>query len=119
MVNLSNSHFHAYQQHREIVRGCCAVLFETTTEPDNNAVKLIAFGVDSGLLILLDPGVITGALVALETDHAVITALSKVQLPTCYTQKVLFKTQKSPGNVSTVLQNRTTPDQQKFAAVLG
>ncbi len=54
-MNLSNRHFHAYAQHRDVLRGVCAALFNTTTDPEINA----AFGVDDGLPILLDPGVIT------------------------------------------------------------
>ena len=119
VVRLGNSHFHAHQQHRDVLRRCVAALFETSTENEINAVKFIVFGVDQGLPILRDPGVITGAMVGLDTDHPVITALSKVPLPSCYTQRVLFETPKSPATVSTVLHNRTTPDQQKFAALLG
>ena len=119
VVRLGNSHFHAHQQHRDIVRRCVAALFEASTECEINAVKFIVFGVDQGLPILRDPGVITGAMVGLDTDHPVITALSKVPLPSCYTQRVLFETPKSPATVSTVLHNRTTPDQQKLAALLG
>ena len=119
LVNLSNSHFHAHQQHRDIVRRCVAALFEASTECEINVVKFMVFGVESGLPILRDPGVITGAMVGLDTDHPVITALSKVPLPSCYTQRVLFETPKSPATVSTVLHNRTTPDQQKLAALLG
>ena len=119
VVNLSNSHFHAHQQHRDIMRRCVAALFETSTEPEINAVKFIVFGVENGLPILRDPAVITGAMVGIDTDHPVITALSKVPLPSCYTHRVLFETPTSPANVSTVLHNRTTPDQQKLAALLG
>ena len=119
VVRLGNSHFHAHQQHRDIVRRCVAALFEASTECEINAVKFIVFGVDQGLPILRDPGVITGAMVGLDTDHPVITALSKVPLPSCYTQRVLFETPKSPATVSTVLHNRTTLDQQKLAALLG
>ena len=78
LVNLSNSHFHPFQQHRDIIRRCCAALFEATTECEINSVKFITFGVVGGLQILRDPGVITGAMVALETDHPLIAALSKV-----------------------------------------
>ena len=119
VVKLGNSHFHAHQQHRDVLRRCVAALFETSTENEINAVKFIVFSVDQGVPILQDPAVITGALVGMDTDHPVITALSKVPLPSCYTHRVLFETPKSPANVSTVLHNRTTPDQQKLAALLG
>ena len=119
VVRLGNSHFHAHQQHRDIVRRCVADLFKTTAEKEINAVKWIVFGTEAGMSILRDPGVITGEVVGLDSDHPVITALSKVPLPSCYTQRVLFETPKCPANVSTVLHNRTTPDQQKFAALLG
>ena len=121
LINLSNSHFHVFQQHHDIIRRCCAAFFDATTEPEINAVEFITFGVDNRLPILRDPGVITGAMVALETDHPVIAALSKVQLPICYTQRVLFEIPRCAAGVSTVLHNlnRTTPDQQKFAALLG
>ena len=119
LVNLSNSHFHAHQQHRDIVRRCVADLFKTTAEKEINAVKWIVFGTEAGMSILRDPGVITGEVVGLDSDHPVITALSKVPLPSCYTQRVLFETPKCPANVSTVLHNRTTPEQQNLAALLG
>ena len=115
LVNLSNSHFHAHQQHRDIVRRCVADLFKTTAEKEINAVKWIVFGTEAGMSILRDPGVITGEVVGLDSDHPVITALSKVPLPSCYTQRVLFETPKCPANVSTVLHNRTTPEQQILA----
>ncbi len=57
-------------------------------------------------------------MIAVETDHPVMIALSKVQLPTCYKQRVLSKTPKCAGNVFTVLHNRTIPNQQKFSALL-
>jgi hypothetical protein len=119
LMNLSNTHFHAYAQHRDVLRGFCTALFETTTEPEINAVKLEAFGVDDGLPILRDPGVITGAVLAVDTDHPVMIALSKTPLPSCYTQRVLFEPPKCAGNVSTVLHNRTTPEQKKFSALIG
>jgi len=119
MISLSNSHFHAHAQHRDVMRGFITPLFEQTTDPEINAVKLDAFGVSNGLPILRDPGVITGAVPDVENDHPVLIALSRVPLPTCYTQRVLFETPKCAGNVSTVLHNRNTPDQQKFSALLG
>ncbi len=108
LMNLSNTHFHAYAQHRDVLRGFCTALLETTTNPEINAVKLEAVGVDDGLPILLDPGVITGAMLAVDTNHPVMIALSKTLLPSCYTQRVLFEQQKCACNVSTVLHNSTT-----------
>ena len=68
---------------------------------------------------ILCPRVISGAMLAVKTDHPVMIALSKIQLPTCYTQKVLIETLKCAGNVATVLHNSNTLDQQKFTALLG
>lgn len=119
LITLSNTHFHAYAQHRDVMRGLCAALFETTADPEIDAVKLEAFGVSDGLPILHDAKVVTGAMLPSAADHPVMTALSRVQIPTCYTQRVLFEPAKCAANVSTVLHNRTTPDQQKFAALLG
>jgi len=45
LMNLSNTHIHAYAQHRDVLRGFCSALFELTTCPEMNAVKLEAFGV--------------------------------------------------------------------------
>ena len=85
-----------------------------------NAVKLEAFGVADGFPILRDPAVISGTILAVETqDHPVMIALSKTPLPTCYTQRVLFEQPKCANTVSTALHNRTAPEQKKFSALLG
>jgi len=119
LMNLSNTHFHAYAQHRDVLRGFCSALFELTTCPEMNAVKLEAFGVADGFPILRDPAVIAGTILAVDTDHPVMIALSKAPLPTCYTQRVLFEQPKCAGTVSTALHNRTLPEQKKFSALLG
>ena len=119
LMNLSNTHFHAYAQHRDMLRGFCSALFELTTCPEMNAVKLEAFGVADGFPILRDPAVIAGTILAGDTDHPVMIALSKTPLPTCYTQRVLFEQPKCAGTVSTALHNRTLPEQKKFSALLG
>jgi len=119
LMNLSNTHFHAYAQHRDVLRGFCSALFELTTCPEMNAVKLEAFGVADGFPILRDPAVIAGTILAVDTDHPVMIALSKAPLPTCYTQRVLFEQPKCAGTISTALHNRTLPEQKKFSALLG
>jgi hypothetical protein len=119
LMNLSNTHFHAFSQHRDVLRGFCAALFESTNCAEMNAVKLEAFGVADGQPILLDPAVITGTMLAGEGDHPVMIALSKTPLPTCYTQRVLFEQPKCANTVSTALHNRTAPEQKKFSALLG
>ncbi len=72
---------------------------------------------DDGLHILGDPGVITGVMLAVDTDQQVMIALSRTLLPSCYTQRVLFDD--AGCIVSTVLHNSTTPEQKKFSALLG
>ena len=119
MIMLSNSHFHAHAQHRDVLRSFCLLLFENTTDPEINAVKLEAFGVADGEQILRDRKVVCGNIGPVEGDHPAMIALGKVPLPTNYTGRVLYESYRNPSDVSTALHNRNNPDQQKFAALQG
>ena len=119
MIMLSNSHFHAHAQHRDVLRSFCRPLFEKTLDPEINAVKLEAFGVADGEPILRDHTVVGGNIMPVDGDHPVMIALGRVPLPSNYTERVLYESYRNPSNVSTVLHNRTTPEQQRFAALQG